>query len=544
VILKLISDNIEITDEVREKFDKALEGVTPMIYKKARVLAKQVGEDVEDVAQMYRMVLLASISRYDPSKKVKFSTYFYQAISQVGPMIYDHYMALKRVPHTFDEDRKPVKKPHNFVYPEDYQWDGQYPVTGRPHQGEWLATPDNPEGTLLKLEQMEVDRAFRLALIESLTRPIDKEVAKAIFNPTAEIQDKKHITKDAALRYLCKRLAITRPQLKASLSRIKQTALKVAHSPNNIFTKTHHQSESGEIIIGGQEMTEKNDMGCLGWHDPAEAQCIGNPEAAEKVDKEACGDLADCKIVTAVAQHEGVKPEVLFAPRKEKGRGMTMKQIKAFAKKNDITYTEPEPAETKPVDPPAEDAKTDEAPATEPEAKADETPAETPAEAKADDKSASEDKPTDKDKAKVSMECRALVDDLTERLAKDHGKQLKTKPAADTEGALYVLDKTPMAGGGSNYMTLYSHREKGRDQGVVICYLKPRTKTLDIGVACTGADQLNKILKGIKGKHGLKAKDTLSDGAFKGRILGVGTDGLDIVVAVVKSLVDSKQLEV
>lgn len=278
------------------------------------------------------------------------------------------------------------------------------------------------------------------------------------------------------------------------------------------------------------------DVGCLGFYADGDLECNGNPEATEKTDKDPCTKRKPCRLINSsarnVAESEGAQVDDIIKEAVKTEDGITELMTKAVAlKKVAKAKTEKKPKKSK--------AKIEKKPGPTPSV--DEKPAEEPAE-ESETESTEEPKPKGRQSGLLDLNhpCRLFAHEIFDGIARLLGVEIKPEAEVTTEGDLYVRDKTPMGGGGCNYLSLYSRREVGKDQGIVITYLKTRTGTLDVGVVCPDGEILRKAWTEIvPGTGAGVVQYTPEDGHFKGRLMGISADAADSVVEVVKALRDA-----
>jgi len=601
-MIKLVPDNFTCPDEVRKKFETVLNGVAPLIHKKAIQLSFKIGEDVADIEQMFRMTLMAAMVKFDPNKGVKFSTYFYQSLNNVAPMIISYHFAQKRNPHYIDSETNKVQLSPHSVYPSPEQWLAEEPLAlgHHAHKREdcWLVHRNTPETILMDLEHNRVSKMNRQRLFESLDKPIDRKVLQMVLNPPQDLRDLAEVLTRSfqVISYLSQKIGATTGQIKSSLKRIKAKMILLATTSNNKDTGEKScvltsQSLVGQILTGGDDMSdeqkdEQGSGGCVGFYEVGLAECDGNPSAKQEKEKEPCAKRDECKPIAdaarAVAEAEGgewtniVKTAATagedgIIALLQKGTELMKKGGKSKGKKAKQEAPKADTPTPAPAEAPKADTST-ETPAETADAKAKpdkskpkaakEKPKAAKATAKPQSDTKAKEKPAPADASEPATEpageetkkaapkakaepkpkvisgmldpnnpSRLLAMTLAHKIAAAFSKTLMDKAAAQNDGDFYIIDKTPLGGGGSGYLTMYCHKTTGREQGLAILYIKPRTGNIDVGLPCPDT---NIAQKAVPFKTDIK--DTAFDGAFKARLMGVVEANTDGVVKAIQKL--------
>ena len=291
----------------------------------------------------------------------------------------------------------------------------------------------------------------------------------------------------------------------------------------------------------------QEDAPCLGTYLAGDIECDGDPEHEDSNKHNACGQQAECKQVAAVAAAKGMeavellskmtKAEVLKEAKKL-GKGKPKKTPKKKgngkkAKGAKDTKTEK-----------AKDAKTEKAAPKKDESKDEPKPETTETTETAAPEKTSDEMPQKRYSpiADPDHPTRQLMTDVYMGLAgqmgitiHDHLRRTNAKP-----GEMYILDKTPVGGGGSSYVSLYVKTEGKRDNGVLLAFLKPRTETIDIEFACE-----DKAVKKTAKEVGLNKKleiKAIKDGVFKAKVTGITKDDVEHIIGTTAGLIKNKQI--
>ena len=148
-----------------------------------------------------------------------------------------------------------------------------------------------------------------------------------------------------------------------------------------------------------------------------------------------------------------------------------------------------------------------------------------------DDEEEDEDEEEEPEPVDKFATLRPMVSSLQASLSKSTGVAVGDSQADVEDDEMFLQDKTPIAGGGSNYISIYHKTPRGRNRAIGSIRLKPRTGNIDFQVAAPLA-KLTAAAKKSKLK-GLTAKEWL-DGAFKSAVMGVTkehTKALAVTVA-------------